>query len=319
MLSEKIFRYIPLPLYLLAITLHVFGCFIITTKLKYRRNQDRIILNLSIAEIGMACSDVTQNILMMMLPVNSKVVRYLTIMQCCVFVFPCFLVVTVLTLDRFLEVFLNIRYFCFVSTLKMQQTLVICWCCGFVLIAVLVPLASVVHYHHIAATIFIYLFPITEGTFLVIAIFSYAYIYTKFRQLHKLPGIKTLEHKGEYKKIERRRHRVFAPFLIVLTFVAFVIIPDLANMMLFYVFKNGTNFHSNLLLTFYALGFISDAVIYIFVQRHIKRHAVRTVMRFFPQTRRVSPISINHGIKMRLKISTSDTNLNSTKVTRKRK
>ena len=278
MSPETIFRYIPLPLYLMAIALHVFGCFIIITKVKNRRNQDRIILNLSVAEICMACSDVTQNILMTMLPVHSKVIRYLTIIQCSMFVFPCFLIMITLTLDRFFEVFLNIRYSCFVTTLKMKQTLLICWCSGFMLAAVLVPLSiGTVHYQLIACVIYKYIFPITEGMFLVIAICSYAYIYNKFRQLNKLPGIKTLELKGEYRKIERRKRRVFAPFLIVLTFIGFVIIPDLANLMLFYVFKNGTNFHSNLLLICYALGFISDAVIYLFVQRHIKRHALRTL------------------------------------------
>ena len=59
--------------------------------------------------------------------------------------------------------------------------------------------------------------------------------------------------------------KVFPPFLIILTFTIFVIGPDTANLFLFYISDTGTNFHANILLTFYVLGFISDALIYTFL------------------------------------------------------
>lgn len=267
--TEYVFENLPLPFYVISITLHGIGIFLLRS-LRTRKNQDSIILNLSVAETIMSCCELTQNVLQRFYPVSSDPVSYLTIAQCTLFVLPSFLIMTVLTLDRFFETYLNLKYVCYFNKNTTRYFLSACWLSGFVCASVLLTL----RYRNVntATVIFKYIFPVTEGIFLMTAIVSYSYIYTKFRKVHHQPCHSRLEFYGHQARTKyRMRRNFFPPFLIVLSFVLFVILPDITNLMLFYVFNVGTTLHSNILLTFYVLGFICDAVIYIFLQNHIRR------------------------------------------------
>ena len=264
---HTLFENIPVPLYLLSIMLHSIGIFLLLT-LKHRRNQDIIIMNLSIAEISMSLCDFSQNILSRYHNVSAFHIKVLTITQCSLFVVPSFLIMIVLTVDRFLEVYLNIKYHTYVHKFKVKVSLSICWCAGMSIAILLLTLKF--RSINSAAIIFKFIFPSVEGMFLLVALVCYIYIFNKFKEMKKTPTVPSIVRK----KLECAR--IFPPFLIILTFGMFVVAPDTVNLYLFYISEKGTNFHANILLLFYVLGFISDAVIYIFLQKSMRLHFLKT-------------------------------------------
>ena len=370
---------IPIPLYIISITLHITGIFLLTTQRSRRRNQDIIILNLSICELWMSICDLVQNILMRSgqgsYIMKSQGYQYLILVQCTFFVLPSLLFMIVLTVDRFFEVYLNIRYYIYFSRKKVTVIIVVCWLVGMLLAVTLFawkwkrPLDA-------TSVIYQYLLPTVEGVFLIIAATTYSYIYKKYRSGLKCPRLgkvipnvvpiplapqklyvrslssssaseeiippkvsarplfnrsispttegtfktkstpnnssttnvdildsecfnipdkkpSTLKKRSSsvFRKfstfsqgiVQRafRRKRVirkqnfFVPSLIIVTFVLFVIVPDTLNLFLFYISKQGTSTHSNVLLIMYALGFIADATIYIFLQKQIRNSLFR--------------------------------------------
>lgn len=264
---HTLFENIPIPLYLLSIMLHSIGIFLLLT-LQHRRNQDIIMMNLSIAEISMSLCDFSQNILSRYHNVSAFHIKILTITQCSLFVVPSFLIMIVLTVDRFLEVYLNIKYHTYVGKFKVKVSLSICWCIGISIASILLPLKFLSI--NSDAIIFKFIFPSVEGTFLLIALVCYIYIFNKFKEMKRTPTVPSIVRN------KLKCARIFPPFLIILTFAMFVVAPDTVNLYLFYISEKGTNFHANILLLFYVLGFISDAVIYIFLQKSMRSHFLKT-------------------------------------------
>ncbi|XP_057303557.1 uncharacterized protein LOC130640955 isoform X1 [Hydractinia symbiolongicarpus] len=267
---EHLFENLPIPLYGIAITLHCLGIYLLICLKHKRRNQDTVILNLSIAEIAMSLFDLTQNILSRGNSVTSTNIRYLTIAQCSFFVLPSFLIMILLTLDRFFEVYLNLQYFIYFNKKKTRILLALCWLTGLVCGIVLLSLKK--FYEDTSTIIYKYIFPVTEGVFFVVAVVTYTYLYKKFRLVRRHPSTESVNRstKATAPKSGLRGRNFFAPLLIIATFLIFVMVPDVTNLILFYILETGTNLHSNILLLFYAIGFTCDALIYIFLQKHIR-------------------------------------------------
>ena len=152
-----------------------------------------------------------------------------------------------------------------------------CWIISLTTMVIFTTLRATI-YPSIARVIFMYLFPTVQGCVLVVGLFSYIYIYRKIRTFRDPPARASV---CENMEIQKRRRIIFSPFLILLTFFLFAIVPDIANLMIFYVYEDvGTNLHSNILLTLYVVGFISDAAIYTLLQKHIRRRIVRNMLKF---------------------------------------
>ena len=302
---------LPLPLYATSVLLHSIGIYLLFCK-RHRRNQDIILIHLSISEIGINIFDITQNI-MTRSQNNKRVVSYLIVINCSFFVIPFLLIVILLTVDRFLEVFLNIKYQIYFNKSKTVILLLSGWGIG---LFTGVPLIWMKWRYDTKVRHIIYrvMFPLYESIFLIIATCTYTYIYKKYRESlrHRpslgritslvvepwktegilgsggskgntdcsnnkkrtiifwrkriLPICQTKGSNGKKQKTEKRinikKKNLFAPSLIIITFVLFVIVPDILNLFLFYVFKNnGSPLLSNILLCLYGIGFIADALI----------------------------------------------------------
>lgn len=307
---------LPLLLYTTSIVLHSTGLYLLTS-VRRKRNQDLIIIQLSIAEIGMNVLDITQNIIARY-PKNKQSLPYLIIVNCCFFVIPFFLIIIFLTIDRFLEVYFNIRYQVYFRARFVLLFLMSGWCIGFITGIVLLCI-KIKYGIEVRKYIYKWMFPPYEVLFLVIAACTYCYIYTKYTRtrkqklslgeiecrnktsnmadiqvldsdkvnketlpLSKFATNKIVPHNENIRKFNRKRkhslikkRNFFVPSFIILTFILFVLIPDMINMTYFYVSKRGTTFLSNILLCLYALGFIADALIYIFLQKHLRNLFLR--------------------------------------------
>ena len=83
----------------------------------------------------------------------------------------------------------------------------------------------------------------------------------KYRQMSRNQA-KTTNNNSSFKK-----RKFFVPTLIIFTFFLFAIIPDQLHLFLFYIYDIGSNTFLNTILLMYVVGFICDAVIYIFFQK----------------------------------------------------
>jgi len=245
-------------LHSIAITLHCLGIYLLSHQIKKdRSHQVPIMMNLSIAEIFMGLFDVAYNI-MIGEGVTKDITDYFYTIQCCCFVISCFLILTVLTLDRFFEVYLNITYPIYFTKRVVHICLFCCWAVGFSLGIILCSLKYAIGINTLDV-VFRFLFPLFELFFFVSAVVTYSYIYSKFRRLSRDPNLNS--------KNTLKKRKFFVPTLIIFTFFLFAIIPDQLHLFLFYIYDIGSNTFLNAILLLYVVGFICDAAIYIFFQK----------------------------------------------------
>ena len=277
---------LPLFLYSIAILLHLLGLFLLSNQ-KQSSNQDIIIMNLSVAELGMCMFDIVQNILSR-LPQHDLNNNIIIVAGCGFFVIPFLIIVTFLTLDRFFEVYLNIKYQIHFNKFKIGAILALAWITG--IITAVTLLYKKLRYHvNVRTLIYKYMFPTLETTLFIICVLVYGYIYYKYRKSKKpkhstshfrsrpmfsnskIYPLQKNSHKRKYSTVFKKR-KFFAPFLIIVTLILFVIVPDMLNLYLFYIYeKTDCKAWSNILLSLYSAGFIVDAVIYVFIQNHVRR------------------------------------------------
>jgi len=252
--------YILFVLHSIAISLHLLGIFLLSQQIKKdRSHQVPIMLNLSIAEIFMSVFDVAYNI-MIVNGVDENISIYVYTVQCTCFVVSCFLILTLLTLDRFFEVYLNITYPVFFTRRVVYMCLLSCWLIGFSLGILLCSLRYAIGIDTLDV-VFKVLFPGFEIIFFSSAVITYSYIYSKFRKLSRDP----IRNASSSQSLKKRKF--FVPTLIIFTFFWFAIIPDQLHLFLFYIYGIGSTTFLNAILLLYVIGFICDAVIYIFFQK----------------------------------------------------
>lgn len=255
-----VLRIIPLILHVISILLHTLGIYLLRQQTLNTSNQIPLLLNLSIAEIFMSVFDFTYNILQHS-NVDKNTTEYFYTIQCTCFVISYFLILIVLTLDRFFEVYLNITYPVYFSRKIVSRCLAVCWIIGFTLCFLLVMLRYTINIDSLRV-VFLILFPTFESIFFTVAVFTYGYIFKKYRKAN-LSQVKG----GSNTSLQRRtfkRRKFFVPTLIIVTFFFFAIIPDQLHLFLFYLYDAGSNKALDAILTLYVIGFICDALIYIF-------------------------------------------------------
>ena len=261
-ITKEVFWYLLLVLHIVSIGLHCLGIYLLLNLNHEKSNQPVILMNLSIAEIFMSAFDLVYNI-MIKLKIDRNISEYFYIIQCTCFVIPSFLILTFLALDRFFEVYLNLKYPIYFSRKAVLRWLSACWFLGSIQ-GVIMVILQVVYGIRSLRYIFVILFPFFELIFFTVAFVAYSYLYIKYRKMQR--KVHSLQHTS----LVFRRRKMFVPTLILFTFFLFVIIPDQLHLFMFYVCKKGSDLMMHIILTLYVTGFICDACIYIFLQKSIR-------------------------------------------------
>lgn len=182
-----------------------------------------------------------------------------------------------LTLDRLFKISLSFTYPQYWSEARTKYLVLATWLLGLVII---IGISCAWYFARFdwEHVFFMYFYPVVEFTFIIIAVLTYALIFRKYcRSTRKLSNISTcgfpLEGAGgaggggasnKIKFAAFRSSFFFIPSILILTYLIFMVIPDLTY--LFVAIINGR--HSDLLALLcwicYALSNILDAVIYIF-------------------------------------------------------
>lgn len=93
-----------------------------------------------------------------------------------------------------------------------------------------------------------------------------------------------------------RGFRIFVPSLIIATFILLSIIPYVIMFVHYYVFNNQYQSLLKVILIMFPLGWLADAVIYIFTLRQIRSKIERDICRLWTwMMKRENKISTKRG------------------------
>ena len=207
------------------------------------------------------------------------------------FVFTMLLITT----DRFLYVYLNIRY-PLVCTLRKVKILFR----FFQVILVLAVLLIIIFRQDasIMDNVALFTWPIGDILFLTVAITTYSYLFKKIRENRKIDNQISSRFTRTTSEIENKlqsnieaqsshgtfkRNTSMKPFLmlalLILSYILFIVIPDEVYFwhLLFNIEINEQIYH--IMTTLFKLGYLSDAVIYIFLQKEVFARAKMIVLR----------------------------------------
>jgi hypothetical protein len=188
-----------------------------------------------------------------------------------------------LTVDKLLEIMLNIKYPQYWNKNRTKHLLIATWMFSGVLVVVVSLLHTYTTWYNWEEHIFKYCFPLLNFIFIILAVTSYGFIFHKFRQSrHDHIMVKDrLIAKDKTKTVKQnmkasifqliRRSKFFMIFLLIVTFLLFIVVPDLT-----YLFVRVVNGKDSKTLEvacwiLYAVGNLADCYIYIFMQPAVKK------------------------------------------------
>ena len=184
-------------------------------------------------------------------------------------------IMTLIVMDRFLEIYLNIKYKIFWSSQKTKIALVTCLLAFIPLFIIGLVLKES---RFVASLMFYFIYPILELIFIIICSCVYYYIIKLLVKLRKntMKQQTQRQEKGSkltYHRESNYRFKIFVPTLIIVTFLLFMVVPNVIRLCAFLKMVK-TEIAYIVSFTFIPIGFIADPCIYIF-----NLSAVRSVLR----------------------------------------
>ena len=204
---------------------------------------------------------------------------YVTLYSMIVIPIIYYFIMFAITLDRFLELRLNIKYNLYLNENRTKKTLILVCC--FVNIACLILLYIILSYRQptlvsnihetIHKNFYIYFTPVTDTIFVIFAMTVYSYIFYKLynnrRKGEALMKQVKCNETAATNILTVNRYRV--PFRIILTFILFWIVPNILQL----ISNCHPGYHGYFHLASYVLyriGYIADAVIYILNLNYVR-------------------------------------------------
>ena len=188
-------------------------------------------------------------------------------------------IMTLIVMDRFLEIYLNIKYKIFWSPQKTKIVLKIALVtCLLVFIPLFITGLILKESRFVASLMFYYIYPILELVFIIICSCVYYYIIKQLTKLRRNTTKRQIQHqeKGSkltYHKEFNYRFKIFVPTLIIVTFLLFMVVPNVIQLCAFLKMVK-TEVAYIVSFTLIPIGFVADPCIYIF-----NLSAVRLVLR----------------------------------------
>ena len=175
-------------------------------------------------------------------------------------------IMTCIVVDRFFEIYLNIKYSVLWSSKKTRVVLLI----GFMICCILfVPFIIMELRNRFITgdTLSRYIYPVIELVFIIIFSWSYFYIIRQVlryrRNTKKLEKQLSKNNRVFYHKQSNNRFKLFVPTLIIVTFLLFMIGPSILRLLVALKLLNAdVGYRISFVLV--PVGFIADPIIYIF-------------------------------------------------------
>ena len=216
-------------------------------------------------------------------------------------------IMIMLTVDRFLTVFLNVRYLAVWNIRKTKRVLVVCFLIGFglnILFLVTIPT-----FEKSLKLFSVYLWFPVDNIFTLIAILTYIYIFRRVYQPSKgsknSKDVKSRKYavtsqnndqniatvdmsrdperrsvKSTFPKIPVNKPKFpmrtfLIPLLLITTFIVFIGFPDNTYFWYFVLDKEVPPAMDTLFFIFYPIGIMSDAIIYVLFAKDVRTFLFR--------------------------------------------
>ena len=170
-----------------------------------------------------------------------------------------------ITIDKLMEILLNIRYPIYWNEEKAKTLLMVTWFLGIIFSLSMIFALTFASFHN-ENSFSKYFYPTIDFMFLAIALLTYGFIFNKFKHTRTSPtGNK---HKSLFNVF--LNSKFYISVLLISTFLLFTIVPDLIFMLCITI--NG-NISEDVRVTcyiFYAISYVSDAWIYIIIQKSVR-------------------------------------------------
>ena len=178
-----------------------------------------------------------------------------------------------LTLDRLLDIVLNIRYRLFWNEMRARMLLLATWILGICLSVTISLLCYFINFNWEDA-FFTYFYPTLEFSFIVLAFVTYSFIFHKYKQTRGAPKVVGSRYNTRRRgsTVETfRNSRFYISVLIILTFLVFMVVPDLTYFFVGVIYGNTSDTLAVCCWISYAVSNLLDAWIYIFLQPSVRR------------------------------------------------
>ena len=186
---------------------------------------------------------------------------------------------TCIVVDRFLEIYLNIKYNILWSSKKTKIVLLIglAICCLLFIPFIIMELRIG---YITGDTVSLFIYPVIELIFVIIFSVSYFYIIRQVlryrRNAKKLEKQLSRNSQIVHHKQSNNRFKLFVSTLIVVTFLLFMIGPSILRLFVALKLLNGEVGYS-VSFVLVPIGFITDPMIYIFNLKAIRSAFKRTL------------------------------------------
>ena len=184
------------------------------------------------------------------------------------FVTTIYLTMIYISIDRLLDVKLNIRYPLFWNEKKTKYLLIVTWLVNISISIVII----IIHGYakmNISLSITMPIFITFDFFFTLLAFITYGYLFEKYRRTRVPPIHNTTQPKLSVFRVFRNS-KFYVSALLIITFLSFTVVPDM--IMFYLVLING--YISETVFTIckilFAISRLSDACIYIFMKPSVK-------------------------------------------------
>ena len=229
-----------------------------------KRNQRLLLVTLCVTEFVYAVADIAKACCIL-LDIQNVITLAIFLFHGTALTFFLIFIMIMITVDRFLEIYLNIKYSIYWSVRKTNVVLIVAllMCCLLFIPLFIVHLRSATAFRKLVTY---YIFPTLSLVFLIVFSFSYFYIIKQ-----------VLRHRKKTKQIQKQlrtnntnlhckqlniRFRLFVPTLVIITFILFMICPNIIG--IFVVIELLPIYVLYFTKLFVIVGFIADAAVFVF-------------------------------------------------------
>lgn len=256
----------------LNIILHSIGLYFLTIlQRKHSDGQNLFVANLSVVEISLNVFSLLV-LFLQVLPQSSGVVKaqdYIYIMDHTILNFTFYMSNMYLTINKLLEIFLNLKYPSYINARSAKYILFSTWFVGcIVFTAVIIPF-ELTNFDY--EKFDMYFFLLLDFGVLIVNTSCYGYIFRKFVQTRRHPSLRRKNTTVSILHIYRHSNFYICVMLIAV-FTLFIVIPDLLlECITIYHHNDNVEALMYAVAFLYATSYTLHAAIYIFIQPKIRR------------------------------------------------
>ena len=278
---------IPFTLILLfgivTVLLHGTGLLLLT-RAKDRHvhgNQKYLIIALSLVELGFVASSVIrESIFYATGSRKDSVGLYVSLYSTVIMGFMYYFIMFVITLDRFFELRLNIKYQLYWNKNRTKNGLIfvsfivnVSWIAlSCISLSYQQPTIVLNIHNKVHKMCYLYFLPVMDTIFIIFAAIVYSYIFFKLHQNRKKEDAlrKQLGWNETTTSLNLKVKRYCVPFWIIITFILFSIVPNILQLISFVYLECFHEYINLVSYVLYRFGFIADAMIYILNLSYVK-------------------------------------------------